>query len=109
LTFSQKEKGPEANINYSAFSPSALGSDDAAAPSAAGAPAAGASAAGASASSPPHFFFFLPAAAGASFSRGMNFFLGLGNSKASPLGFWAVPPAAVIFSWADLLYQPAIT
>src|SRR5947208_2613212 len=40
-------------------------------------------------------------------SRGTNFFLGLGNSKASPLRFCAVPPAVVIFWCADLLYQPA--
>ena len=60
----------------------------------------GASAAAASASSPP---------APSAFSRLTNFFLGLGNSNASPLRFCAVPPASVIFSWADLLYQPATT
>ena len=34
------------------------------------------------------------------FSRGTNFFLGLGNSKASPLRFWAAPPSS--------LYPPGV-
>jgi hypothetical protein len=42
-------------------------------------------------------------------TRGMNFFFGLGNANSPPLLFWAVPPSAEIFAWADLLYQPAIT
>src|SRR5947207_2181060 len=69
----------------------------------AGAGWAAASAGAAAASSAAAFLPFLAP------SRGTNFFLGLGNSKDSPLGFCAVPPAAVIFSWADLLYQPATT
>src|SRR3954470_22064289 len=68
---------------------------------AAGAAAAGvASSAGAADFLPPTFF---------SPARFTNFFLGLGNSKASPLRFCADPPDAVMRSWADLLYQPAIT
>ena len=36
-----------------------------------------------------------------------EFLLGLGEFKRLALEFWAVPPAAVILAWADLLYQPA--
>src|SRR4051812_36607817 len=70
---------------------------------ASGAAAAGAPAAGASPSAAAAAAFF------ETFSRGTNFFLGLGNSKFSPLRFWAAPPRLVIFSWADLLNQPAAT
>src|SRR5258708_191351 len=61
--------------------------------------AAGAAASGAASAC----FCFLGA------SRFTNFFLGLGNAKASPLAFWAVPPASVIFFSAERLYQPATT
>src|SRR5205823_4785743 len=68
---------------YSDFGASAAG---AGAVAAGAAPSAGApSAATASRFFPPPFF--------APPSRGTNFFLGLGNSNASPLGFCAVPPA----------------
>ncbi len=67
----------------------------------AGAGAAGAAAGGgvASAGRPPPLVFTAA-------SRFTNRFLGLGNSNASPLRFWAVPPAAVIFSWAALAEPP---
>src|SRR2546430_4139898 len=70
--------------------------------SAAGAAAAGAPAGAAGTASSVTTFL-------GAFSRGTNFFLGLGNSKASPLRFCAAPPTLVIASWADLLYQPATT
>jgi hypothetical protein len=37
----------------------------------------------------------------------MNFFLGLGNWKSSPLMVLGGAAGPVIFSCADLLYQPA--
>src|SRR5262245_6472608 len=68
-------------------------SDFGASASGLGASAAGAAAPSAGAPSAASFFlppFFAPP------SRGTNFFLGLGNSNASPLRFCAVPPAWVI-------------
>src|SRR5260221_5687599 len=70
--------------------------------SSAGASGAAAGVAAAAGASPASAAIFL-----AGFSRGMNFFLTLGNSKFSPLRFCAAPPSSVILAWADLLYQPA--